>query len=194
MAGNIQEPEQVKAQEQAVPAESSTDDGDIPQNALPEKTIEVATLPPLPETEAKPDIAPPPVVPSVPSVPPMPPMEPRKMIFGLQPNGLQLTNAAQKEFDSYVKKLKLYPQATIVVKGFVSAKSNSPENIKLSEDRALSVQKLLLEQGIDAGQIEVVGMGNQEPIASNNTSEGRRKNRRVEIIIVNDGIPESGGN
>ena len=115
------------------------------------------------------------------------PLEPRKVVFGLQPNSMKLTNAAKKEFDSFVMKLKLYPQATVQIKGFVSAKSNSPENIKLSEERALSVQKLMLAKGIDAEQIEVVGMGNQDPIASNNTSKGRRKNRRVEVIIINDG-------
>lgn len=123
----------------------------------------------------------------------MAPLEPRKIILGLQPNSLKLTNAAQKEFDLFVEKLKLYPRATVLVKGFVSAKSNSPENIILSEERAMSVQKLMLAKGIDAEQIEVVGMGNQEPIASNNTSKGRRQNRRVELVVINDGITEVRG-
>lgn len=190
-AGQVQAAEQVVVSEPAMVAESSVDDEEILQHELPEKTIEVPTVAPLPESKQEPEIV---STPLEPSVPPMPPMEPRKMILGLQPNGLKLTNAAQKEFDSYVERLKLYPDATIVVKGFVSAKSNTPDNIKLSKDRALGVQKLLLEKGIDAAQVEVVGMGNQEPIASNTTSEGRRKNRRVEIIIVNDGISEGGGN
>ncbi len=121
-------------------------------------------------------------------------LEPKKMVLALQPNVLKLTNAAAKEFDRFVIKLKRYPQAIIKVKGFVSAQSNSPENIKLSKERAEMVQKLLLANGLAAGQIEVLGLGNQEPIASNTTSEGRRKNRRVEIVIIDDGISRSGGN
>lgn len=117
----------------------------------------------------------------------MAPLEPRKLVLGLRPNSLKLTSAGEKELDSFIEKLKLYPRAIVHVKGFVSSKSNSPENIKLSRDRAQSVQKFMLEKGIEAGQIEVVGMGNQDPIASNDTSEGRRKNRRVEVIVIDDG-------
>lgn len=116
-----------------------------------------------------------------------PPLEPRKISLALRPSSLKLTRQGARELESFVQKLKLYPRATILVKGFVSSTSNSPENIKLSEDRANSVQKLLLEKGVDSEQIEVVGMGNKEAIASNTTSEGRRKNRRVEIVVISDG-------
>ena len=50
-----------------------------------------------------------------------------------------------------------------------------------------ALAKLLLDKGVDREQIEVIGMGNREPIESNNTSEGRAKNRRVEIVVVTDG-------
>ncbi|MFT5728688.1 MAG: OOP family OmpA-OmpF porin [Desulforhopalus sp.] len=75
-----------------------------------------------------------------------------------------------------------------MVKGFVSSKSNSPENIRLSEARALSIYKMLLKDGIEAEQIEMEGMGNKEPIASNGTRAGRAKNRRVEITVIGDGL------
>ena len=103
-------------------------------------------------------------------------------------NSLELTTAARKELDGFVENLKEYPRAKLVVKGFVSAKENSPENIKLSEDRAMHVQKILLDKGIDAKRMEVVGMGNREPLASNATSTGRKKNRRVEVLVIHDGI------
>jgi len=115
------------------------------------------------------------------------PLEPKKIILALQPNSLQLTKAAVKDFDAFIAKLVLYPRATLLVKGFVSSKSNSPENIKLSEDRAKNVQKLLVVRGISADRVQLLGMGNREPLASNTTSAGRRKNRRVEIIVVDDG-------
>jgi type II secretory pathway predicted ATPase ExeA/outer membrane protein OmpA-like peptidoglycan-associated protein len=123
----------------------------------------------------------------------MVPMMPRKIRLGLEPNSQNLTSEAQKEFDRFVQKLKKYPRATMLIKGFVSAKTNSPKNIELSKERALIVQKLMLAKGIDAEQIEVAGMGNQEPIASNDTSEGQRENRRVEIVIINDGVKKVEG-
>lgn len=116
------------------------------------------------------------------------PMAPGLIRLPIHSNSLELTAAARNELDGFVEKLQEYPQAKLVVKGFVSAKENSPANIKLSEDRAMHVQKILLDKGVDATRIEVVGMGNQEPLASNTTSEGRKKNRRVEVHVINDGI------
>lgn len=125
---------------------------------------------------------------SPPVVAPLPPMKPRLVRLPLQANSTRLTKAASRELDRFLKILADYPHATLMVKGFVSAKTNSPENIRLSERRAESVMKLLMKKGIDQERIEVKGMGNQEPLASNSTYEGRRKNRRVEIVVVDDGI------
>lgn len=118
---------------------------------------------------------------------PFAPMEPAKVVLGLRPNSLELTGEAAGEYHNFVEKLKGYPQARLLVKGFVSAKSNSPENIRLSEERAMAVRKLLVESGIEPVRIEVQGLGNQDPIASNDTSAGRTKNRRVEVVVVSDG-------
>lgn len=115
------------------------------------------------------------------------PLEPTLLRLPLMPNSLNLTRTGMQRLGDFVDKLQNYPRATILVKGFVSSQSNSPANIKLSEERANSVFRLLLEKGIDPEQIEVVGMGNQEPIASNATREGRAKNRRVEIVVIRDG-------
>jgi outer membrane protein OmpA-like peptidoglycan-associated protein len=114
-------------------------------------------------------------------------MEPRKIILGLRSDSMDLTNESLQTLNSFVEKLEQYPKARLLVKGFVSANSNTPENIKMSEERALNVQKILLEKGIGAKRIKVVGMGNLEPIASNETIEGRNKNRRVEVSIVDNG-------
>jgi len=141
----------------------------------PKKILEVAAAEPEPAGQGKAETA------------VLPPLEPAKVVLGLHPNSLKLTREAQRQLNSFVDKLKLYPRATVFVKGYVSAKKNSPENIQLSLDRALAVQKLMLAKGIDVEQIEVVGMGNQEPIASNDTWAGRMKNRRVEICIISDG-------
>jgi general secretion pathway protein A len=117
----------------------------------------------------------------------MAPMEPRKVILQLRSDTDELTNAGRTELDGFIEKLKQYPQAKVLVKGFFPAQSNTPENLKLSEERAVSVQQIMLAKGIDAEQIEVAGMGNLEPIGSNNTSEGQEKNHRVEVVVLKDG-------
>jgi outer membrane protein OmpA-like peptidoglycan-associated protein len=117
----------------------------------------------------------------------MAPMEPRKIILQLRSDSDELTNAGRRELDGFIEKLKQYPGAKVLIKGFVPAQSNTPENIKLSENRAVSVQQIMLAKGINAEQIEVAGMGNLEPIGSNNTSEGREQNHRVEVVVLKDG-------
>jgi general secretion pathway protein A len=166
------------------------------QNAIIPKVEEpVAVAQETPQTgslnSSEPDVVlvePEVVSPPVDVQPALPPLEPKMVILPLQPNSLKLTKAGRTALSSFVEKLKNYPKATILVKGFVSAKTNSPENIKLSEERALSIYKMLLADGIDPEQVEIEAMGNREPIASNNTREGRAKNRRVEILVITDGI------
>jgi general secretion pathway protein A len=117
----------------------------------------------------------------------MAPMEPRKIILQLRSDSEELTKEGQKELDDFIKKLKQYPRAKVLVKGFFPAQSNTPENIKLSEERAVSVQQMMLAKGIAAEQIEVAGMGNLEPTGSNSTSDGQEQNHRVEVVVVKDG-------
>ncbi len=161
------------------PPESAAEMVNIPDVA----PMEVVTTSVTPANDAVAEI--------IPEIEPeiqLPPLEPRKVLLPLQPNSLKLTKAGTRAFDSFVEKLLNYPKATILIKGFVSSKSNSPENIKLSEDRALSVYKMMLRKGVDPEQIEMEGMGNTEPIASNDTRAGRTKNRRVEILVIRDGL------
>lgn len=173
----VKDSRQVTVQENSAAAEKSTPGQRVVlHNDLPKKILEIALA--EPEQAGKGGVET--VV--------LPPLEPKKVVLGLRPNSSKLTRDGQRKLNSFVDKLKLYPGATVFVKGYVSAKTNSPENIKLSKERAQRVQKLMLAKGIDAEQIEVVGMGNQDPIASNDTRTGRRKNRRVEIHVISDGM------
>jgi OOP family OmpA-OmpF porin len=115
-------------------------------------------------------------------------MKPEKVLLGLQPNTLKLTREANKVFAEFVETLLRYPNARVLVKGYVSSNNDTLENVKLSEKRAATVQQLLVKYGVTATQIEVKGMGIQNPIATNNTRAGRLKNRRVEIEIIDDGV------
>lgn len=116
--------------------------------------------------------------------PPKAPALPAKVILPLAANSLKLTASATAELRALLGKLQAAPNSRLLVKGFVSSATASAENTKLSEERALAVHKLLVAGGIEAGRIEVKGMGIEEPIASNDTAEGRSKNRRVEIVVL----------
>lgn len=122
-------------------------------------------------------------LPTAPQSSPYPPL-PDKVLLPLAANSLKLTSEGNSELRSFLAKVKTSPQARLLVKGFVSSSTASVENTRLSEERAMAVQKLLVAGGIEAERITIKGMGIEEPIASNNTSAGRMKNRRVEVLVL----------
>ena len=71
----------------------------------------------------------------------------------------------------------------IVVEGHTDAVGTDEANQRLSQQRAESVRRYLISQGITADRIVAVGKGEKEPIADDATPEGRANNRRVEIIV-----------
>jgi outer membrane protein OmpA-like peptidoglycan-associated protein len=64
-------------------------------------------------------------------------------------------------------------------------------NQNLSEHRAESVREYFVQQGVPANSIEAKGFGKTEPIAANDTAEGRAQNRRVELVLSGDAIGSS---
>ncbi len=77
-----------------------------------------------------------------------------------------------------------YPKTLIRVEGHTDSIGSNEYNMGLSNRRATAVKNLLVQRGISASRIEVVGFGETVPVASNNTEAGRQKNRRVEIKIA----------
>jgi OOP family OmpA-OmpF porin len=73
---------------------------------------------------------------------------------------------------------------TLIATGHTDSIGTEAYNLKLSQRRANAVKTYLVSKGIDANRIYVEGKGESSPVASNKTSEGRAKNRRVEIEIV----------
>lgn len=80
--------------------------------------------------------------------------------------------------------LKAYPKATVSVRGHADNAGDPEANKKLSADRAAAVKQALVERGVPATQIESEGHGSERPIASNESEEGRARNRRVELVVV----------
>jgi len=74
-------------------------------------------------------------------------------------------------------------QRTILVEGHTDSTGKPETNMKLSQARAETVRKYLIDGGIPADQIRAQGVGQDRPVADNKTSAGRAKNRRVEVIL-----------
>jgi len=80
--------------------------------------------------------------------------------------------------------LDAYPNVRIEVAGHTDSQGNNEYNLALSYDRAKSVMRYLVMRGIDQSRIVARGYGEDRPVASNSTAEGRAKNRRVEIVPI----------
>jgi outer membrane protein OmpA-like peptidoglycan-associated protein len=77
--------------------------------------------------------------------------------------------------------------------GHTSSEGSDSVNLKLSKERAASVMQYLVDKGIDAARLKSQGKGEKEPIADNETDEGKEKNRRVEFNIEKRGAARSEG-
>jgi outer membrane protein OmpA-like peptidoglycan-associated protein len=81
-----------------------------------------------------------------------------------------------------------YPSLHVAIEGHTDSVGSDQYNQDLSEHRAEAVRDYFVQQGISAGAVEAHGFGKTEPIASNDTAEGRQQNRRVELVLSGDAI------
>lgn len=87
------------------------------------------------------------------------------------------------ELDRLAEFLKENPDYDIVVMGHTDAEGDEAYNLRLSKARAKSVYDYLAENGIDKSRMQYKGLGESQPIETNETEEGRAKNRRVEFTL-----------
>ena len=73
---------------------------------------------------------------------------------------------------------------SIRIEGYASAEGDAKHNKQLSDARAKSVMKYLVDHKIPSGELQAIGYGIDHPIADNATEDGRSKNRRVEFLVV----------
>jgi outer membrane protein OmpA-like peptidoglycan-associated protein len=95
-----------------------------------------------------------------------------------------LTNSSKGELNQVYAFLKKNPALKIEVAGHTDSMGSEQYNRKLSLARAKSVKQYLVKKGIESNRIKVAGYGEDKPIATNSTDEGREKNRRVEFEIL----------
>lgn len=81
-----------------------------------------------------------------------------------------------------------HPGLKLAIEGYTDTTGTAAFNQTLSEQRANAVRDYLLQQGLDAASVTAQGFGPSNPVASNDTSQGRKQNRRVEIIISGEVI------
>lgn len=86
--------------------------------------------------------------------------------------------------DRAVEVLQKYPQVHIEISGHTDSAGGYEHNMDLSQRRAESVKTYLIDAGVDGSRIETRGAGPNEPIATNDTKEGRAQNRRIEVKIL----------
>jgi outer membrane protein OmpA-like peptidoglycan-associated protein len=80
--------------------------------------------------------------------------------------------------------LQRYPDTTVQVVGHTDSDGAASYNQRLSERRANAVADVLMDGGVRGARIRAFGRGEDQPIASNLSPEGKRQNRRVEIVIL----------
>lgn len=103
----------------------------------------------------------------------------------------ELRPAAKQNLQEMAGTLKKYEKTNIIIEGHTDATGPENYNYQLSERRAKAVEAYLASQGVPSSRFTVVGYGESQPVASNETEEGRQKNRRVDVaIIANEELKE----
>jgi len=161
--------------------------------SLPPSSLAVTTTaPPSPPTVPS---APPAPIPPAPV--PTPPINPDDdflyttlnrdgrvtLPFAFQPGKDDLDAASQPLIDRVVAMMKRHPDLFLRIEGHTDNSGDPDANLRLSAQRAIAVQTMLIAAHIDKKRLDTVGVGGLQPLADNNTAEGRKKNRRIELAI-----------
>jgi len=103
------------------------------------------------------------------------------ILFGYDSSTLQ--SEAKANISKLADILKKYPDSNILITGHTDSDGSENYNQTLSEQRAKAVSDYTMYKGISSSRLSTVGLGETEPVASNDTADGKQLNRRVEIAI-----------
>jgi len=98
--------------------------------------------------------------------------------------GTALPKGPLPSLDRIAALLAEHPQVSARIEGYTDSSGADQTNLTLSKARAEAVLAALIERGVPAGRLGAEGFGKQQPIADNATAAGRRKNRRVEVYLL----------
>lgn len=96
----------------------------------------------------------------------------------------QLKKQSEYELNKLVEFMRLNPNVRVEISGYTDNIGTKEDNMVLSENRARTVVEYLIGKGINKSRLQYIGYGETEPVASNDTAEGRSKNRRTGFKIV----------
>jgi outer membrane protein OmpA-like peptidoglycan-associated protein len=171
----------------------------LPPPPVPPKPIPLPSPTPPPES-AVPTPAPAPTPEVAPPAEPTPETEPddangeslftdlnasgRVVVpFVFQPGRDALDESSQPLINRIAAMMKSHPDLFLRIEGHTDNSGYPDDNMRLSAQRALAVQDKLVAADIDKKRLDAVGVGGLQPLASNDTAEGREKNRRIELVL-----------
>ncbi len=107
----------------------------------------------------------------------------RDLNVKFDPSSSRISASSKVNIGEFARFVKRYPNAKVRVVGYTDTSGNRASNKRLSQKRAQIVKNLLIKYGVPAAKITAIGKGELNPIATNETAEGREKNRRIEVEI-----------
>jgi OmpA-OmpF porin, OOP family len=99
-----------------------------------------------------------------------------------------IASGSQQNIDRLADFLKKYPNRNLLIEGYTDNTGSVDANVKLSQQRADAVRDLLVSRGIPPQRITTKGYGPKYPLVDNTSAAGRQQNRRVEIVVLNEGV------
>jgi OOP family OmpA-OmpF porin len=122
----------------------------------------------------------------VPPVASAPPVAPRIVLRGIKfgSDTAYIEPASAGVLELVAEQLREHPELRVRIEGYTDERASEAYNLELSRERAESVKRILVGFGIASSRLDVVGLGEAQPIASNDSAEGRALNRRVELKVI----------
>lgn len=99
-------------------------------------------------------------------------------------NSAKLTEDSKFVLDEFISYLKENPSIRVEIRGHTDNVGSAEDNLPLSSDRAFSVMDYLQQEGIEKFRLKFRGFGESKPLATNDTAQGRARNRRTEFMIL----------
>jgi outer membrane protein OmpA-like peptidoglycan-associated protein len=107
--------------------------------------------------------------------------------FVFQPGKDNLDDSSQPLVDRVVAMMKAHPDLFLRIEGHTDNTGEPEANMRLSAQRAIAIEAKLVASRIDKKRLDAVGVGGLQPLADNDTADGREKNRRIELVMWKKG-------
>jgi len=108
------------------------------------------------------------------------------------PGKAEVGPGAQRSIDKLADFLKAYPKRNVLIEGHSDNVGDEGFNLKLSQQRADAVRDQLVTRGVAPQRIRTKGYGPKFPVVENDSAAGRQQNRRVEVLVLNEGVSAEG--